>query len=74
MISQGINVSNSNSGSTNVGWVQLNNSWYFYRPNGSMVKSGWVEWKNKWYYLDERGEMKVGIQNLGTRMEMINYS
>ena len=67
MIAQGINTSNNNSGSTNVGWLQMNNVWYFYRPDGTMVKNGWIEWKGKWYYLDSKGEMVVGLQTINNR-------
>ena len=56
------------SGSTNVGWIHMNNTWYFYRPDGQMVRNGWVQWQNNWYYLDERGEMKVGVQNINNRV------
>ena len=66
-INSGGNASSNNSGNNNVGWVELNNTWYFYRPNGQMVKNNWVQWQNKWYYLDERGEMRVGIQNINNR-------
>ena len=45
----------------------MNNTWYFYRPDGQMVKNNWIQWQNKWYYLDERGEMKVGVQNINNR-------
>lgn len=67
MIAQGVTASNNNTGSTNVGWVQLNNTWYFYRPDGSIVKNGWIQWSDKWYYLDERGEMKSGVQTINGR-------
>lgn len=59
--------SNYNSGTTNVGWIQLNNVWYFYRPDGNMVKNGWVQWQSNWYYLDDKGEMKVGVQTINGR-------
>ena len=67
LIAEGGYASSYNSGINNVGWVQLNNTWYFYRPDGQMVKNNWVEWQKKWYYLDERGEMKVGLQNINNR-------
>ena len=67
MIAEGGYASSYNSGYNNVGWVQMNNTWYFYRPDGQMVKNNWIQWQNKWYYLDERGEMKVGLQNINNR-------
>ena len=57
----------NNSGTTNVGWIQLNNVWYFYRPDGQMVKNGWIQWQGNWYYLDEKGEMRVGVQKVNDR-------
>ena len=57
----------NNSGTTSVGWIQVNNTWYFYRPDGTMMRNGWVQWQNNWYYLDERGEMRVGLQNINNR-------
>lgn len=67
MIARGGYAGISNSGMTNVGWIQMNNAWYFYRPDGQMVRNGWVQWQNNWYYLDERGEMRVGLQNINNR-------
>ena len=67
LIAQGGYASSYSSGRSNVGWVQMNNTWYFYRPDGTMVKNNWIQWQNKWYYLDERGEMKVGLQNINNR-------
>ncbi len=67
LIAQGGYGYSNNSGNMNAGWVQMNNVWYFYRPDGQMVKNNWVQWQNKWYYLDERGEMKVGVQNINNR-------
>ncbi len=68
MIAQGTNASNNNSGLTNVGWIQMNNTWYYYRPDGTVTKSDWVAWNGKWYYLDELGRMKVGILNVNNRI------
>ena len=67
IISRGGGASSQNSGVTNVGWIQMNNTWYYYRPDGTIVKNAWVTWKNNWYYLDERGEMKIGLQNINNR-------
>ena len=67
MIAEGGYASSYNSGNNNVGWVKMNNTWYFYRPDGQMVKNNWIQWQSKWYYLDERGEMKVGLQNINNR-------
>lgn len=67
MIARGGYAGTVNTGVTNVGWIQMNNAWYFYRPDGQMVRNGWVQWQNNWYYLDERGEMKVGLQNINNR-------
>lgn len=65
-IASGGGVTN-NSGNINVGWSQLNNKWYFYRPDGVMVRNGWILWNNNWYYLDQNGEMKTGILNVNNR-------
>ena len=67
MIARGGGVSTSNSGSINVGWIQMNNTWYFYRPDGTAMKNSWVSWQNNWYYLDEKGEMKIGLQDINNR-------
>lgn len=57
----------SGSGTANVGWIQMNGSWYFYRPDGQQVRNGWVQWQNNWYYLDETGAMKVGQVTVNNR-------
>lgn len=64
----------SNSGTTNVGWIQINNKWYFYRPDGSQVKNGWIQWQNNWYYLDNNGEMKVGLQAVNNKTYYLSSS
>ena len=68
MIAQGVNVSNNNSGLTNVGWVQLNNTWYYYRPDGTITKSDWISWNGRWFYFDELGQMKVGLVNINNKI------
>lgn len=54
----------NNSGSTNVGWIQLNNTWYFYKPNGEQVRNGWISWNNNWYYFGNEGTMLTGMQTI----------
>ena len=39
------------------GWKELDGSWYYLNPDGSMA-TGWVEGApGQWYYLDESGRM-----------------
>lgn len=57
----------NNSGTTNVGWLQLNNIWYFFRPDGTQAKNTWIQWQGNWYFLDEMGEMKVGTITVNNR-------
>lgn len=45
---------------TRVGWVKINNIWYYYRPDGQMVTNGWVKWQDHWYYLNNYGAMQTG--------------
>ena len=48
----------------NAGWVSQNGKWYFYQPNGTMMKSNWTKYNNKWYYLNQNGEMVTGLQTI----------
>ncbi len=39
------------------GWVQKDGVWYYYKADGTMVKSDWVQSGGKWYYLNADGGM-----------------
>lgn len=40
------------------GWHKVNNAWYFYNTDGSLVKDGWrKDSKGKWFYLGSDGKM-----------------
>ena len=41
----------------NTGWVKDGDEWYYYKADGTMVKSDWVQTGGKWYYLGEEGVM-----------------
>lgn len=55
---------NTTTGTTTAGWLLQNGKWYFYQPNGTMLKSSWTFYNNKWYYLDQNGEMLTGLQTI----------
>lgn len=74
MITKNTNVSSNNSGNTKVGWNQLNNVWYYTRPDGSIAKNSWIMWNGKWYYFDALGQMKVGIQNVNNKIYYLDSS
>jgi len=38
------------------GWIQKNNSWYYY-VNGSMLKNEWLQYDKHWYRLGAEGAM-----------------
>lgn len=42
--------------STNYGWKQIDNKWYYYDKSGAM-KKGWLNENGKWYYLRNNGEL-----------------
>lgn len=48
-----------------VGFVQQNNVWYFYNPDGKMVRGNWAKWNGKWYYFDDYGAMQTGFITVG---------
>jgi len=62
--SGGSSSSGGNSGGQ-VGWRQVNGTWYFYYPDGSMKKNGWEKVSNKWYYFDATGAMQKGWKTVG---------
>ena len=49
-------------GTTDAGWKQDNNDWYFKYPDGNYVKNNWLQWNNKWYLFDNSGKMLKGWQ------------
>lgn len=62
----------SNNGGINAGWVQSNGSWYFYRPDGSMLKNTWTLYNNVWYFLTENGTMKTGFATINGNQYYFN--
>ena len=44
------------TGEMKVGWINLNNNWYYLDPNGVMHK-GWLYSNGKWYYFTPNGTM-----------------
>lgn len=45
---------------TQVGWVKINNTWYYRYPDGKLRTNGWEKISGKWYYFDSTGAMKTG--------------
>ncbi len=53
------------SNTTQVGWIQSGNTWYYKYPDGSLKKNGWEKISNVWYLFDATGKMATGWQNSG---------
>ena len=53
----------ASGGTTNVGWIQSGDRWYFRYPDGSSPKDEWLSWNGKWYLFDSNGWMLTGWQN-----------
>ena len=47
------------------GWKKIDNKWYFFRPDGTMVASSWITDQGKFYYLYENGTMVTGWLKIG---------
>lgn len=47
---------------TQVGWIQSGNQWYFRYPDGNYQKDGWLRWNDRWYLFDSNGLMLTGWQ------------
>ncbi|KEK18029.1 N-acetylmuramoyl-L-alanine amidase [Bacillus manliponensis] len=45
--------------SKQAGWVQKNNNWYYFNPDGTF-KTGWATIENTYYYFQNDGKMKTG--------------
>lgn len=46
------------TGEMRMGWINLNNKWYYLGLNGVMHK-GWLNLNRKWYYFTPNGQMVV---------------
>ena len=46
------------------GWWKINNSWYYFKNNGTMA-TGWQKVGGTWYYLKSNGVMATGWQKVG---------
>lgn len=51
-----------NSGTTQVGWILNNGSWYYRYPDGSYEKNAFSKINGKWYMFDASGKMLTGWQ------------
>lgn len=49
-------------GTSQVGWIQSNGSWYFRYPNGTYQSNGWLQLNGVWYLFDSNGRMLTGWQ------------
>lgn len=56
----GTGTGTGNTNTTKVGWVQINNTWYYRYPDGKFRTNGWEKISGKWYYFDGNGAMKKG--------------
>ena len=45
-------------------WAKVNNLFWVYLRNGSLVHSEWIKENDKWYYLNKKGVMVTGWQEL----------
>lgn len=46
-----------------VGWIQSGNTWYYRYPDGSYQKNSWLKVNGIWYLFDATGKMTTGWQN-----------
>ena len=58
-------------GAMQVGWIKINNNWYYFDSTGAAVK-GWKQINNNWYYFDDDGKMVTGLNYL-SRDGVNNY-
>lgn len=61
-------------GTTDVGWKQEGDTWYFRYPDGNYQKNGWLRWNNKWYLFDANGKMLKGWQQTGNNWYYLSDS
>lgn len=50
-------------GNYRVGWMNHDNGWYYYYPDGSCQKDSWLKVNDKWYLFGNDGRMLTGWQN-----------
>ena len=50
-------------GNYRVGWMNYNDSWYYYYPDGSCQRDSWLKLNDKWYLFQNDGRMLTGWQN-----------
>lgn len=46
------------------GWMELDDTWYYFDPDSRVMQTGWTYVDGSWYYLDEEGAMLTGWQNV----------
>ena len=63
----------SSDGTKKIGWLQVNNKWYYLDSDGYMV-TGWNFVGGKWYYLNSSGNMATGWKLLGATWYYLNLN
>ena len=56
------------------GWVQSDNSWYYFDKNTGVMKTGWLYERGKWYYLRSTGIMATGWEQVDGKWYYLDYS
>lgn len=59
--------------SSNIGWRQYDNVWYFYNSDKTLA-TGWINPDNNWYYLNSDGQMQTGWLQIGDTWYYLNDS
>jgi surface protein len=67
-----INVNVKKINTTNTGWNQQGDDWFYMQKNGYLAK-GWNYLNGHWFYFDlQSGIMKTGIQSIGNSFYYLN--
>ncbi|MCD8369739.1 MAG: N-acetylmuramoyl-L-alanine amidase family protein [Clostridiales bacterium] len=62
------------TGNTTVGWQYLDNSWYYYYPDGTYATGGWLDVGGANYLFGSDGKMLTGWQNQNNQTYYIEDS
>lgn len=67
VVSDGSGQTGSDGNTTQVGWIQDGNNWYYRYPDSSYQKDAWLKVNDKWYLFDSNSVMLTGWQSKNNR-------
>ena len=60
------------TGYRHIGWLYLNQTYYYFDLSTGILKTGWVKSGKYWYYMNEKGIMQTGWREIDDKWYYLN--